>query len=101
MDVLARIDELMKERGWSDYKLATESNLSSSTVANFRRRNTVPSVSTIESICNAFGITLAQFFADETSVVQLTGEQMEMFRKWIGLTKNQKRIVDDIINEFK
>ena len=101
MDVLARIDELMKERGWSDYKLATESHLSSSTVANFRRRNTVPSVSTIESICNAFGITLAQFFADETSVVQLTGEQMELFKTWIGLTKNQKRIIDDIINEFR
>ena len=33
MDVINRIDELMKERQWSDYKLALESGLSSSTIA--------------------------------------------------------------------
>mgnify|MGYP002582126841 CR=1 FL=1 len=57
----------MKERGWSDYRLAQNSKLSSSTIANIRSRNTVPSVVTLESICNAFGITLAQFFADKNN----------------------------------
>lgn len=37
MDVIKRIDELMKERQWSDYKLAIESGLSSSTIANIHR----------------------------------------------------------------
>ena len=31
MDVIKRIDNLIKEREWSDYKLAAESGLSSST----------------------------------------------------------------------
>lgn len=76
MDVIKKIDDLMKERHWSDYKLAIESGLSSSTIANIHRRNTVPSISTLEAICSAFGITLAQFFSDNNFSVQLNSEQL-------------------------
>lgn len=69
MDVIKRIDDLMREREWSDYKLASESGLSSSTIANIHRRNTVPSIPTLEAICSAFGITLAQFFSDNSFTV--------------------------------
>ena len=101
MDVLKRLDDLMKERGWSDYRLAQNSKLSSSTIANIRSRNTVPSVVTLESICNAFGITLAQFFADNQTMVHLTPEQKDMFDSWVSLTPDQKDIVCNIIYEFK
>lgn len=79
MDVIKRIDELMEKRQWSNYKLVMESKLSSSTIANMRRRNTVPSISTLEAICSAFGITLAQFFADDAHAFQLNAEQQELF----------------------
>ena len=101
MDVIERIDNLMKERGWSEYRLSIESGLSSSTIANMHRRNTVPSIPTLEAICNAFGITLSQFFNDETPTVQLSEEQMEFFHKWITLTAEQKRLIEEVINEFK
>ena len=101
MDVLKRLDDMMKERGWSDYKLAQNSKLSTSTIANIRRRNTVPSVVTLEFICDAFGITLAQFFADDHGMVQLTPEQKDMFDSWVALTPDQKNIVSNIIYEFK
>lgn len=101
MDVLKRLDDLMKERGWSDYRLAQNSKLSSSTIANIRSRNTVPSVVTLESICNAFGITLAQFFADNQTMVHLTPKQKAMFDSWVALTPDQKNIVSNIIYEFK
>lgn len=101
MDVIKRIDDLMKERQWSDYKLAIESGLSSSTIANIHRRNTVPSIATLEAICSAFGITLAQFFSDNTFTVQLNSKQMDLFNRWIYLTENQKRIIYDLIKEMK
>ena len=101
MDVITRINDLMKERQWSDYKLAIESGLSTSTIANIHRRNTVPSISTLEAICSAFGITLAQFFSDNTLTVQLNSEQIELFNHWICLTENQKRIIYDLIKEMK
>lgn len=101
MDVIKRIDILMKERNWSDYKLANESGLSSSTIANIHRRNTIPSISTLEAICSAFGITLAQFFTEDSHTVQLNNEQRELFSCWISLTDNQKELIYKLIKEMK
>lgn len=101
MDVIKRIDFLMKERNWSDYKLSVESGLSSSTIANIHRRNTVPSIATLESICSAFGITLSQFFNEETSTLQLSKEQQELFNVWVSLTEHQKQIIYSLIKELK
>lgn len=102
MDAIKRIDQLMAERNWSDYKLSMESGLSSSTIANIHRRNTVPSIATLEAICHAFGISLSQFFAEENNnIVQLSDEQFSFFKKWTTLTNAQKEIIDALINEFK
>lgn len=101
MDVIKQIDNLMKERNWTDYRLSVESGLSSSTIANIHRRNTLPSIPTLEAICSAFGITLSQFFLDDTFTVQLSKEQKEMFDSWIGLTEHQKKIISEIISEMK
>ena len=101
MDVINRIDKLMKERNWSDYKLATESGLSSSTIANIHRRNTVPSISTLEAICSAFGITLAQFFTEDSQTVQLNKDQQELFNRWVSLTDNQKELIYKLMKEMK
>ncbi len=101
MDVIERIDDLMKKRHWSDYRLAVESGLSSSTIANIHRRNTTPSISTLEAICSAFGITLSQFFADDRQIVQLSKEQQDLFNRWVSLTEKQKQIIYDLIKEMK
>ena len=103
MDVIKKIDALMEERNWSEYRLALESGLSTSTIANIHRRNTVPSVTTLEAICDAFGITLSQFFAETENYfeVQLSFEQREMFNDWVTLTKEQKQILSATIKEFK
>lgn len=100
MDAKARIKELMQERGWSEYRLAIASGLSQSTVANIFNRNTTPSVATLESICDGFGITLAQFFA-EGDMVELTEEQKEMFTAWSALTREQKDVLAQLILVMK
>lgn len=100
MDAKARIKELMEERGWSEYRLAIASGLSQSTVANIVNRNTTPSVATLESICNGFGITLAQFFA-EGDMVELTEEQKEIFAAWSALTREQKDVLAQLILVMK
>lgn len=101
MDVIERINILKKERNWTDYKLSVESGLASSTIANIHRRHTVPSIPTLEAICNAFGITLSQFFNENDTSVQLSQEQQELFRLWVSLTEDQKEIVASLIKEFR
>ena len=62
MNTNERILQLLKERNWTEYRLAKESGLSQSTISNLFKRNTTPSIPTLEAICNGFGITLSQFF---------------------------------------
>ena len=96
MDTHSRLRQLMAERGWTAYRLAKESNLSESTLANIFKRNTVPSIATLEAVCSAFGISLAQFFAED-EMVELTPELKELFDNWIALTTEQKQAVLQMI----
>lgn len=69
MDILERINQLREEKGWAMYKLAEESMITQSTLANMYARNTLPSITTLINICRGLGITPAQFFAiDEEGV---------------------------------
>lgn len=89
MDTHERLRQLLNERGWTAYRLAINSGLSESTIANIYKRNTVPSLPTLEAICKGFGITLSQFFA-EGDMVELTPQLRELFDNWVNLTPNQK-----------
>ena len=101
MDTLERIRQYMTERGWTEYRLAKESGLSHSTISNMFSRQTAPSVPTLEAICQGFGITLSQFFAESDRMVELTDEQMGMFQQWTKLTARQKELIAEIIENMK
>lgn len=96
MDINAHLKEMLQSRGWSEYRLAKECGLSESTIANIFRRNCTPSFSTLETICNAFGITLSQFFA-EGEMVSLTSEEQELIQHWALLTPEQKEVFLQIL----
>ena len=78
MDVLERLQALMNARGWTMYRLAKESGLTESTIANIYRRNAIPSID-----------TLSQFFADG-ELVELSPELRAVFESWRTLTPEQK-----------
>ena len=96
MDVQEKLRRLLKERGWSEYRLSKECGLGQSTIGNIFRRNTVPSVATLETICRAFGITLSQFFA-EGEMVELSPEVRELFDCWVCLAPAQKPAVLNLL----
>ena len=89
MDTHERLRQLLNERGWTEYRLAKNCGLSESTIANIFRRNTVPSIATLEAICSGFGITMSQFFA-EGDMVELTDDLKQLFDCWVCLTPAQK-----------
>lgn len=101
MDSLGRVRHLMEQRGWTEYKLAKETGLPLSTVTNMFRRQTAPTIPTLEIICQGLGISLAQFFAEEDHWVELTDEQLSMFQQWSTLTKDQKALIAELIKNMK
>ena len=100
MDTLERLRQLMKERGWTEYRLSVNSGLSQSTLANIFRRNNIPTIATLEAICKGFGITLSQFFADG-EMVELTPELKTLFDSWVSLTVGQKQAVLQVMQSMK
>lgn len=66
MDVLKRINQLRLDRNWSVYRLCVESGLPQSTITNMFNRETLPSIVTLQAICHAFGITMSEFFQEDT-----------------------------------
>lgn len=100
MDTHERLRKLMNERGWTAYRLSKACGLSESTLANIFKRNTTPSIPTLEMICNGFGITLSQFFADG-DMVELTDELRDLFDNWASLSPEQKDAVGVLIKAMQ
>lgn len=64
MDTIKRVYELMGERGMSLCALSRLSGMNYSTIKTTERRGGQLSVDSIERICDALGITLADFFTE-------------------------------------
>ena len=76
MDILQRITQLKEERHWTEYQLAEKSGLTQSTISSWYRKKMLPTIPSLKKICDAFGITLSQFFIeDQNSTIDLTCEQ--------------------------
>ena len=92
MDILKRIYELRNKKGWTMYKLAEECMLTQSTLANMYARNTLPSLTTLISICNGLGITPSEFFCENDKDMKLVYDEkfLVLYNK---LTKKEKDAV--------
>ena len=93
MNSLERIRELLDQRGWSVNRLAKESGVLQSTLSNLFNRNNDPTISTLESICKGFGITMLQFFTTDDNAVVLTEEQLDLLENWNKLNDEQKSAI--------
>ena len=99
MNVLQRLQQLLKERNWTVYRLSINCDMPQSTINNIFMRNTMPSIPTLELICKGFGITLSQFFA-ENEMVELSPELKELFDGWLTLTPEQKAAITQLVRSI-
>ncbi len=99
MDILEKITKMRLERGWSEYELAERAGLTQSTISSWYRKNLIPSIPSLQHICDAYGITLSQFFIeDECFSEQLTKAQIEILNRWYRLTKDQQKKLADFLD---
>ncbi len=99
-NILEIITKYRLERGWSEYQLSERSGLPQSTISSWYRKKMTPSVSSLEKICNAFGITLSQLFSENDSPVTLTQSQKLLLEKWSRLNKEQQDIIFELIDKM-
>lgn len=90
MDILNRIIDLREERHWSEYQLAEKSGLTQSTISTWYRKNMLPSIPSLAKICDAFGISMSQFFLEENDrTVLLTDRQIRLIEYAVKLEPEQ------------
>ena len=91
MDVKDKLFKMLKDRNWTYYRLAKESNIPWSTVRNMFERGTEPTLPTLEALCGGLGITLADLLVGY-SVAELSDEQKELLENWDKLGTEDKKL---------
>ena len=99
-DILAAITTYRLERGWTEYQLADISGLPQSTISSWYRKNMMPTISSLEKVCAAFGITITQLFAEENEAVVLTPSQQKLLDRWSRLSEEQQAAVFTLIDNM-
>ena len=86
-----RILELCKQKNWSEYKLAQKANIPNSSINAMFKHNHVPTIHNLKKICDAFEITLSQFFDNKLFNNQ---DNKELYiQLWNDLADTEKQLV--------
>lgn len=100
--ILNTITAYREERKWSLYDLATHAELKSTTISTWYNEDAIPSIPSLVKICDAFQITLSEFFAkaegNESTLVVLTPQQMQVIDRWSVLRPDQQEAVLNLLN---
>ena len=99
MDIIKRINGLRNERNWSVNNLAMEAGITQSTLSSILCRNSLPKIETLQCICNAFGLTLSQFFLEDEKVEILSENEKEMLQCFRKLSLKQQQALIEVFKE--
>ena len=96
-----RVKELCSKHKVSKYRLAQLTDMSQTALGNIIKKESIPTIPTLERICDAFGISLAQFFAGDGMRPDLTDEQEEILETWDNLNADERRIFNELREIFE
>ena len=99
MDINKKIRDLSFQRGWSMYELAQETGITQSTLSSIMKRGNPPKIETLQCICDAFGITLAQFFMEDEQVEILTVDEKTLVSLFRTLSPNKQQALIELLKK--
>ena len=84
---------LCKKRDMSKYRLSQLTGISQSSIGKIIAKESLPTMPTVEKICDALGVTMAQFFAGKDVPVNLSESQQEVLKIWDDLDEKEQAVV--------
>ena len=100
IDILDRITSHRISRNWTEYQLAQKSGIPQSTISTWYRKKVLPTLSSLDKICRAFDMTLAQFLSENDGLTEITPDQRELLDKWELLSPIQKKAFLDLMDSI-
>ena len=85
----------------SRYRLAQKSGIAQSSISTLLNRKSVPTIQTLEKICEGLDMTLAQFFAGDDKLPDLTEEQKSLLEEWNAMDEQQRQLVKAYMQGIK
>lgn len=103
-ETLLKIKTMLKERGWSIYKLAKESGIPYSSLNSLFQKNNQPTISTLEKICCGFHISMEEFFSGDTPYSEIrydfSNEELCIIEMYRSLTSRDRKLFLAYIKGF-
>lgn len=100
-EIYQKVESLRIKKGWSIYELAKQAGVSSTTIYNWRNRLSSPTLSLLDAVCYAFGITVVEFLLNEDELSALSDEQQEILSLFNTLSYEQKKAVVELMKTMK
>ena len=96
-----RIAELCRKRGYTKYRLAQLTGITQTALGNILNQKSMPTMANLERICDAFEVTIAQFFSEDGRRLNLTDEQKEILDIWDSMEEKEREIFMTFIRSLK
>lgn len=96
-----RIAELCQKRGYTKYRLAQLTGITQTALGNILNQKSMPTMANLERICDAFEVTIAQFFSEDGRRLNLTDEQKEILDIWDSMEEKEREIFMTFIRSMK
>ncbi|HHW43810.1 MAG TPA: helix-turn-helix domain-containing protein [Desulfotomaculum sp.] len=99
MDIGKRIKSLRKSAGLSQNALAKKAGVPQSVISEVESGKYTPKIEFLQSICATLGLTLAEFFSEETS--SLSPDLRQLLEEAESLTPEQRQKLVEFIRSMK
>ena len=97
--IVERIDELRIKSGLTKAALAEKIGVTPTTIGNWSKMDSMPTLFIIERICEVTGVTIEQFFSGMKIEGETTAEE-RFLNEWRILTKTEKAAIDKVMDAF-
>lgn len=84
----------------SQYELAKRAGMTQSSISTLINEGNVQRITTLEKVCEGFGITLAQFFTMDDKYPDLSEEQIKVLNTWEKLSVKEKAAIEKIVSSI-
>lgn len=93
-----KIFDMCEERNWTLYTLSEKTDIPYSTLNSAINRDAPPKIDTLERICEAFGISLAQFFIDDEEIEVLNKKEKELVALFRKLPEEKQKALIELLD---
>lgn len=97
--IVTRIDELRVKSGLSKAALAEKIGVTPTTIGNWSKMDSMPSLAIIERVCDVTGVTIEQFFSGMKGEDEITPEE-KFLNEWRMLTATEKAAIDKVMDAY-